>query len=102
MVEFKGDSLFGKVIHVDRFGNLVTNVPISQLRAFAGDADMSGMRVHVSDRTIDGISDHYGERPVGEVLALVGSSGLLEVAVREDSAARKLRVELGASVQIGR
>jgi S-adenosylmethionine hydrolase len=101
MVEFKGASLFGKVIHIDRFGNLVTNIADSQLRAFLSGADPAALRVHVAERAVDGLCDHYAERAVGELLNVVGSSGLLEVAAREASAAVKLGAEVGAPVRIG-
>jgi hypothetical protein len=84
----------GVVIHVDHYGNLTTNVP---------EEVVSGVRgVIVEGRDVGHVRRTYGEAGVGEVLALVGSSGLLEIAVREGSAAKVLGVGVGARVGIER
>ncbi len=81
------------VIHIDRFGNAMTNCPADHLhpppRAFVVKGhDMGELR-----RTYDDV------RP-GEALALIGSGGLLEIAVREGSAAERLGVRVGDMVEI--
>ncbi len=80
----------GEVIHVDRFGNLITNMPGTMLpllpRVAAGDVNDIAMR------------RHYGEAAVGELLGIVGSHGRLEIAVNGGSAATKLGVAVGAAV----
>lgn len=76
----------GEVIAIDRYGNAITNI----LGAHAGRIDVAGRMVSVV-RT-------YAEVPAGSALALAGSSGLLEVAVRDGSAARELELTRGAPV----
>jgi S-adenosyl-L-methionine hydrolase (adenosine-forming) len=76
----------GVVIAIDRFGNLVTNLVSHR----GGAVELGGRRLPLR-RTYDDV-------PLGEPLALVGSSGLVEVAVRNDSAARLLGVGRGARV----
>lgn len=86
------EGIYGVVLHVDRFGNLITNVPESWL-AGAGDVWMGFARVGPLRRT-------YGDVGDGEPLALVGSLGLLELSVRNGSAAERLSAGRGAPVYI--
>lgn len=76
----------GEVIAVDRFGNAITNL----LGARGGAIEVGGALLEVR-RT-------YGDAPDGGLTALVGSSGLIEVAVRGGSAARELALQRGAKV----
>ena len=84
-------SLVGRVMHVDHFGNLVTNVRAEQLPA-------PPLLVEIRGRRIEGLSLTYG-RGDG-LLTLIGSSGLLEVAIRQGSAARDLEAGIGEPVAI--
>ncbi len=84
-------SLLGRVVHVDRFGNLVTDVRGEQLPAKL-------LLVEVRGRMIRGLSRTYGDRP--GLLALIGSGGHLEVAVAGGSAARELGVGAGERVVV--
>ncbi|MBI2368991.1 MAG: SAM-dependent chlorinase/fluorinase [Deltaproteobacteria bacterium] len=81
----------GTVIHVDRFGNLITNIGQESCggREVAG-VVLGGRRVRVH-RTYDDV------RP-GELLALWGSSGLLEISVSRGRADRRLRARVGTRV----
>lgn len=79
----------GEVIAVDRFGNCATN-----LRGKPGQVvEVGGLRVPVV-RT-------YADAPDGACVALTGSSGWLEVAVRGGSAAHRLGIARGAMVVLG-
>ncbi|OFW14151.1 MAG: hypothetical protein A3H29_15230 [Acidobacteria bacterium RIFCSPLOWO2_02_FULL_67_21] len=77
-------SVVGEIVHIDRFGNLVTNIDASQLP--------SRPRIMVGSTAIDRISDHYGEVAAGGVLAIVGSTGRLEISINRGNAAKKLFV----------
>lgn len=90
-----GAGVRGEVIQVDRFGNLITNIPEDWL-----EGDGSGLIVRVRDQTVGPVRRTYGDVAAGSVLALVGSARLLEVAVRDGSAARQLGVGMGAPVQV--
>jgi S-adenosyl-L-methionine hydrolase (adenosine-forming) len=80
----------GEVIYVDRFGNLITNVERVELAPNAV--------VEIAGRTIRGISPHFQQE--AELIALVGSSGLLEIAAPNGSAARVLGAGVGAHVRV--
>lgn len=86
--------LEGAVIHVDRFGNLITSVRASALAALGRPAV-----VRVARRALP-LVETYGDLRRGRAGALVGSSGRLELAVREGSAARLLGVGRGARVLV--
>ncbi len=91
----QGDALVGMVVHVDIFGNLITNI--------AGDSLSDGSaEVIIAGHSISGLSRTYGDRPAGELLALVGSSGYLEIAVASGSAAERLGAGSGTPVHVGR
>jgi S-adenosylmethionine hydrolase len=88
------EGLAGAVICTDRFGNVVTNVPADVLEG----AGMAGptFAVRVGDHDLDvPFLRTYGDAPPGEVLATVGSSGFLELAVNRGSAAERLGVRGG-------
>ncbi len=88
--ERQGDRIVGHVAHVDRFGNLITDVTEADLESLAHPV------IEVAGRRIAGISHHYAER--AGVLALVGSSGRLEIAVNGGSAAAALGLRVGDSI----
>lgn len=73
-----GDVITGRAIYADRFGNLVTNIPGAVV------ADSSGIRA--GDLTINSLSLNYADGKEGELIALVGSSGFLEISVNKGSA----------------
>ena len=83
--------LFGRVRHVDRFGNLITSIPMAALTGRA-------WRIRIETLTIRGVSRTYADGRAGCPLALGGSAGQLEVAVRDGNAAITLGVGLGAAV----
>lgn len=80
-----------RVVHVDGFGNLITNV--------SGAGLGGATHVHVGGRDVP-VRGTYAEASAGALLALVGSYGLLEVAANRGSAARTLGVGRGAPVEL--
>jgi len=83
-----------QVIHVDRFGNLITNLPGDKIRSH------ERVLIKVGRRRIHGIRHSYAEAGPGELLAVVGSSGHIEIAVNLGSAAETLRLGRGATVRV--
>jgi S-adenosylmethionine hydrolase len=90
-VPLQNGSLSGEVLHADRFGNAVTNlrVPIADGRRI----------VEVAGRELPLVRTYADVEP-GEALALVGSTGRLEIAVRNGHATRVLGLARGARVII--
>ena len=85
-----GDAVKGHVVHVDRFGNLITDV---QARCMSPTA-----LIEIGGAVISGMRSSYASVASGELLALIGSGGTLEVAERDGSASERLGVERGARV----
>lgn len=85
--------LEGRVVYVDRFGNGITNIAQGELRTLSSS---SGLKVLVGDSlSLDSLKRTYGEALPGEAVALIGSSGFLEIAVRGASAKDKLNLQAG-------
>ena len=82
----------GAVVHVDRFGNLVTNIGAALLPS------SGAFVVEVGGRRTTGLADSY--QSGGALLAIVGSQGTLEIAARNGSAAAELGVGVGGSVVV--
>jgi S-adenosylmethionine hydrolase len=88
-----GDALLGEVVGADPFGNLLTSIRALDL------GGASVVEVDVAGRPARFVRT-FGEGERGELLALVGSSGRLELAVREASAARSLGGGRGLAVRV--
>jgi hypothetical protein len=87
-------SIRGIVAHVDRFGNLITNIP--------GEWLAPGAHVRVGSTDIGPLRGTYSDVPTGRALALVGSGGYLEISVRDGNAAQKLWQQRGSEVIVER
>jgi S-adenosylmethionine hydrolase len=87
------NTLTGHIIYVDRFGNLVTDVTEADLTS-------SLVAVEAGAQRIVGLSDAYAAAFPGEALALIGSAGHLEIAVREGHAGRVLGLSVGDLVTV--
>jgi S-adenosylmethionine hydrolase len=90
----EGQRLRGEVLLADPFGNLLTSIRAAHLPSGPLSVEVAGRAARVV-RT-------YGDAHPGELVALLGSSGRLEVSVREGSAARTLGVGRGAAVLVAR
>lgn len=82
----------GVVIHVDVYGNATTNIR-------AAGIETTG-EWRVGTHGLGPLRQTYADVAIGRPLALIGSSGLLEVAVRNGSAADALGVRVGDRVEI--
>ena len=91
------------VLHVDRFGNLTTNLRKAELEAISASVPEgeAGLLVELEDSVIP-LARTYSDVAVGQPLALIGSSGRLEIAVHRGSAARVLGAGEGAVVRLRR
>lgn len=89
------DAIIAPILWVDTFGNLITGVPAEMLREFAPTP-----QVHVANRNIQGLRGSFHEVAPGECLLYIGSSGTLELAARDASAAEALGIQVGAEIEI--
>jgi hypothetical protein len=101
------DTVRGRIVHVDHFGNCVTNIRRStladalQLDGEAPPAEaFPPVEGYVGSTILKQILDTYGAVPEGEPLLLFGSTGFLEVAVNGGNAAELLDIRKGDSVEV--
>lgn len=87
----------GKVVAVDSFGNLVTNITREMLVGVPTDESVA---VRCDEHETHGIFITYAEQPPMTLVALIGSNDQLEIAIVEDSAKIMLGVGLGAPVEV--
>ena len=91
-----GMTLHGRVARVDRYGNLVTDLPAEWLDGAASGA----VSAEVGERRAERLVTHYAELVPGEPGLMVGSRGTLELALRDASLAEAWGVSRGAAVRI--
>ena len=84
-----GEAWRAQVLHCDHFGNVISNLP---LRSLARITAVNGARV----RTVE----TYEDAQPGELVALVGSSGRIEFALRQGSAAQRIHTGPGETLLV--
>jgi S-adenosyl-L-methionine hydrolase (adenosine-forming) len=90
------DEIRGHIVRTDSFGNLITNIDASLIP----EEVRSRVAIEIGMQRIDGISRFYGEKQAGELLALFGSSGRLEIAIRDGHAGQVLAAWSGEEVVV--
>jgi S-adenosylmethionine hydrolase len=90
----EGKRLKGRVLHIDRFGNCISSIHATDLESL----DPKRFRLRVRAARVRGLKRTYSDAPRGGSLALLGSSGFLELALREGSAAGKYGIRAGDAV----
>ena len=91
-----GSAMKGLVLRVDSFGNLVTNFTAEDLPQGAG-AD-GKIKLQVAGKPVAKLAQTFAQGAAGEPVAIVGSSGFIEIAVNKGQAARVLGANRGAEV----
>ena len=92
-------TITGEITGKDHFGNLQTNITASSLNKLCGN-EKSIALVTIGNETIAGIQTAYVHKAPGEILAIVGSRGVLEIAVNQGNAATLLDAGIGDEVTI--
>lgn len=88
--------LVGEVLHVDGFGNIITNINEKEVAQShvktAVIVDLAGHKLKLK------LCQAYGEAEPREPLALIGSHGFLEIALNQGNAAKRFKTKAGDSV----
>lgn len=84
----------GQVVHIDHFGNLITDICQEHL------SGLGEVSVRCCGVEIHGLVRAFGERPAGELVALFGSTGQLILSVVNGDAASRLQATRGAAVEV--
>jgi len=95
----EGAGYVGEVIHVDRYGNLITNLRSAHLAELAAEHGASAWALTLRGRS-SRVVHHYAEVPEGCFLGLLGSSDRLEVAARDANAAELSGGRIGDRVRL--
>ena len=93
----KERKLLGEILHIDTFGNLVSNIDEEKLFRFIQSRPFV---IRVGREAIYGLKKGYWEGKKGELIALLGSGGFLEISVREGNAQKMLGVKRGDTIKI--
>lgn len=86
------------VLHVDRFGNLITDLTQQHLSQWLAEEDARGVVIEAGHTSLRGIRSAYESVPRGRALALIGSAGRLEIAVNGGRASHVLGLDQGDTI----
>lgn len=90
-------SLTGEIIHIDRFGNLISNIDKDTLASFIKNKKF---KICIKDKSIDRLSCSYSEGLQLKPIALIDSFNYLEIAIHGGSAQNYLNIDKGAKINI--
>lgn len=85
--------LEGMIIHIDRFGNLMSNIEGMMLTRPVRGVSAQGVE-------ITGLSRCFGDKPTGSPMALINSAGLLEIAVHSGNASDMFGLVVGDTIRV--
>ena len=88
------DMIQGEVIHIDGFGNLITNIEEKDLEflgVFPNESHL--LNVEIAGRGVQGLCRTFSDKSPNTLVVYIGSAGKLEMAVRDGDAAEELNVE---------
>jgi S-adenosyl-L-methionine hydrolase (adenosine-forming) len=88
----EGDLIHGEILHIDRFGNLITNLLNESLH--------EGMAFEIAGRRISRQCRAYADAPDEEPFAIRGSTGFVEICVNRASAAEALGAAVGTKFSV--
>jgi S-adenosylmethionine hydrolase len=87
------DGIIGHVIHIDRFGNAVTDIPRDMV-------PKGPFTVGAGNALVSRVVSYYKQAPEGEPVMLINSAGHLEIAMNGERAANKIAVRRGDAVEL--
>lgn len=92
--------LKGIVLHIDRFGNIITNITREDLTKAQQEYTTESFRTSLNRNEIAGMKKSYYEGMKGELIALIGSHGYLEIATFQGDAAQNAGANRGNEVTL--
>lgn len=92
--------LIGKIVSIDRFGNLISNITARQVQEFRASLGDDVVEIHVGTHIVSDIVGNYSQGSHDSPSALINSSGTLEIFMREESAAHRLQVGMGEEIRL--
>ena len=92
--------LIGRIVYVDHFGNLISNIGTYHLRELQGVTRRAEVALRIGNATIDGLVRSYAAGPKGAPAALINSNGQVEIFLQEGSAAEFLKCGHGERIEL--
>jgi S-adenosyl-L-methionine hydrolase (adenosine-forming) len=89
-LKISNDESEAEIIHIDRFGNLITNLKREDLP--------ENFTLESGDIKIEKLQNYFAETVQSEVFMIIGSAGFLEIAAFRDSAKSLLKAEVGQRI----
>ncbi len=90
------DNIIGRILHIDSFGNIITNITKAEAAKFS---EIINLKIQSKELKLK-LKKTYGETKLNEPLALIGSHGFLEIALNRGSAAEKYQAKVGMEITI--
>ena len=92
----QGNAIIGEIIYIDKFGNLFTNIEEHDLTGLAG----KRIEIFLGTMCIPGIAPNYATAKTGDLLAVINSWGVLEIAVNRSSAQKFSGARVGDALKV--
>lgn len=89
--EITGKTIIGEVVYIDQFGNLITNIPVSQLKS-------KKLQIKIKESLIKGLKESYNSVKPDEILTLIGSYGNLEISCNCGNCSEILDIKVGEKI----
>ena len=93
------EKISGEVIHIDRFGNLITNISETQFHSFVSERNGKA-KIKIKNLTIPSLCKSYSEANRLKPSSIFNSWGLLEIFIKNGDASKKLKTKKGNRVII--
>lgn len=88
------DKVLGEVVYIDKFGNAITNIKFNRADEFCG------WDVVIGRKKVASVLSCYADVSPGEAVAVCGSGGFIEIAVRNGNASQELNLKTGTKIQL--
>jgi S-adenosylmethionine hydrolase len=92
--------IYAKILYIDSFGNIITNIPIFEFQMLALQEDTSYLLIYKEQRHPLKMVSHFEGNALEDYLLIIGSSGFLEICQNQSNAAENLQAHVGISFQI--
>ena len=86
----------GRILKIDRFGNIVTNFHVNDF----GNLETRNFTLALGPQAVTALARNYAECGPGELFLILGSSGYYEVSLSQGSAAKMVKCEPGAAIEL--
>jgi len=98
--KMENGTLVGKVIYIDHFGNLISNITPTDLDTFRSVTKQEIQSIQLGNHIIKGMKTHYAEGALGMPEALINSNAHLEVFIKQDHAAARCACKVGERIEV--